>query len=476
MVETRGMKRPYASISDEEEELEEGSESRSDSETDTEALETSDSSSCDDDGDDEGDESDDDQEDEESSDFDEDESIRKREKNDLQELTLYECKSYLRKHGLRLSGTKAECVRRIREHRRMKDENAEALYPRSSFAINCTGDVCKGDTVLFRRKVYKKSDKGTRRGSFLGTITGRVVKESYGATKQQHTFTIEVLWSKGIKKLPPLVPILVKGRKLYKFKTFRQEWKDETKRLKVLAEKHKRGAEARLVRAMRTTKHACLKNIGVKRQKYSHPPKPSQTGKKAEPKKARHGDGCGKSPMNHIKPNNRCQDAPPAAITNLKMSSNTIPQSSNKHQNLAHPNKIGDQAIHTHNFPSHNLHQSQMHFTHPNNNGPPTTLAYNFPPQNLHQSPMQLHHQWNATFPFPSHIAGSAPSAVGIPHFMPNANSSVMPLLQCQVVNPGPYSHSAYSHPSLVIEPRNLNSSPQLMNIYALSNLFSLGK
>ena len=33
---------------------------------------------------------------------------------------------------------------------------------------------------------------------------------------------IEVLWSKGIKKLPPLVPILVKGRKLYKFMTFRQ--------------------------------------------------------------------------------------------------------------------------------------------------------------------------------------------------------------------------------------------------------------
>lgn len=84
---------------------------------------------------------------------------------------------------------------------RIKDGNAEALYPRSSFTINCTGkvsfscvfcvyyfvcleiplflftisllllwffilmlaflfhlagDVCKGDTVLFTQKVYKK--------------------------------------------------------------------------------------------------------------------------------------------------------------------------------------------------------------------------------------------------------------------------------------------------------------------------------
>ncbi|XP_028070810.1 splicing factor YJU2-like isoform X1 [Camellia sinensis] len=65
--------------------------------------------------------------------------------------------------------------------RRIKDGNAETLYPRSSFAINCTGDVCKGDVVLFTQKVYKKFGKRT--------IAGRVVKESYGAAKQQHTFT-----------------------------------------------------------------------------------------------------------------------------------------------------------------------------------------------------------------------------------------------------------------------------------------------
>ncbi|CAA3032777.1 Hypothetical predicted protein, partial [Olea europaea subsp. europaea] len=39
-----------------------------------------------------------------------------RERNDLQELNLVECKAYLRRHGLRLSGTKAECIERIKEH------------------------------------------------------------------------------------------------------------------------------------------------------------------------------------------------------------------------------------------------------------------------------------------------------------------------------------------------------------------------
>ncbi|VFQ58389.1 unnamed protein product [Cuscuta campestris] len=89
-------------------------------------------------------------------------------KGDLQDLKLVECKAYLRKNGLRLSGTKDECIERIMEHRRypiyvlslllirIKDGKGETFYPRSSFNINCTGDVCKGDVVLFTQKVYKK--------------------------------------------------------------------------------------------------------------------------------------------------------------------------------------------------------------------------------------------------------------------------------------------------------------------------------
>ncbi|CAH9054028.1 unnamed protein product [Cuscuta epithymum] len=174
-------------------------------------------------------------------------------KGELEDLKLVECKAYLRKHGLRLSGTKEQCVERIMEHWRIKDGKGETFYPRSSFNIDCTGDVCKGDVVLFTQKVYKKFDKITRSGKVSGkrTIAGRIVKESYGAAKQQHTFTVEVLWSQGFKKLPPLFPLLVKGRNLYKLKTFRQRWKNEKERLGVLSEKHRRGAAARLVRETR---------------------------------------------------------------------------------------------------------------------------------------------------------------------------------------------------------------------------------
>ncbi|KAL4196585.1 hypothetical protein AMTRI_Chr04g246880 [Amborella trichopoda] len=145
---------------------------------------------------------------------------------DLDVLKLEECKAYLRKHGLRLTGTKAVCMERILEHWRIKDGNGQELYPRSSFVINCRGDVCTGDVVLFTQRIYEKFDKirsgGAERPIGHRTVAGRVVKESYGAHKQQHTFTVEVLWSTGLKRLPPLFPLLVKGRNLYRLKTFRQ--------------------------------------------------------------------------------------------------------------------------------------------------------------------------------------------------------------------------------------------------------------
>ncbi|KAI5439230.1 hypothetical protein KIW84_024857 [Lathyrus oleraceus] len=181
---------------------------------------------------------------------------------DVDSLKLNECKAYLRKHGLRLAGNRAVCIARVKEHWRLIHESGYTLYPRSSFNINCTGDVCMGDVVLFKQKVYEKFSKMTRHGRVIGnrTVAGRVVKESYGAAKQQHTFTVEVLWSSGARKLPPLSPLLVKGRNLYKQKTYRQRWKNEADRVKVLSEKHRRGAEARFVRASKQKKKSCYAN------------------------------------------------------------------------------------------------------------------------------------------------------------------------------------------------------------------------
>lgn len=60
---------------------------------------------------------------------------------DIDSLKLNECKAYLRKHGLRLTGNRAVCIARIKEHWRLKHGSGYTLYPRSSFNINCTGEL-----------------------------------------------------------------------------------------------------------------------------------------------------------------------------------------------------------------------------------------------------------------------------------------------------------------------------------------------
>ncbi|PON43977.1 SAP domain containing protein [Parasponia andersonii] len=258
MAQRKG-KRPYDSLSSS------SPSSSSDEEDEADQADTTDGDGGDDDYDEEEWEDSDQDEADDSGDADDESLCNKvirllklKEHDELDSLKLKDCKAYLRKYGLRVAGTKSVCLQRIKEHWRLKDGNGEVLYPSSSFVINCTGDVCKGDVVLFTQKVYERFDKVTKHGKVLGkrTVAGRVVKESYGAAKQQHTFTVrllikvEVLWSKGIKKLTLLYPLLVKGRNLYKMRTFRQRWSNEAVRLNVLAEKHKRGAVARLERMM----------------------------------------------------------------------------------------------------------------------------------------------------------------------------------------------------------------------------------
>nr|GEU41330.1 putative reverse transcriptase domain-containing protein [Tanacetum cinerariifolium] len=131
--------------------------------------------------------------------------------NNSDELSAFEIKSFLRKHGMRLSETKEECMERIKEHERLKD-------------------------------VGTKHKEGNKNSGYK-TIAGRIVIESYGASCQQHTFTVEVLWSK------------------------RQLWESEAKRLIVLGEKHIRGDAARLKRKLRQTGFASSNDRGRKCQK-----------------------------------------------------------------------------------------------------------------------------------------------------------------------------------------------------------------
>ncbi|PON93468.1 Zinc finger CCCH-type domain containing protein [Trema orientale] len=173
----------------------------------------------------------------------------------LEKLKVDQCKVYLRKNGLRLTGNKGTLLQRIKEHLEISNGGGEKKYPVSSFSLNCKGDACTGDVVLFEQKVYDMFNIASRSASGppCGTriVAGRIVNESYGAAKQQHTFTIEVLWSKGEKPLPPLHPLLIKGRNLYRLKTLRQKWENEEERQKILLEKHSRGCLARSDREAR---------------------------------------------------------------------------------------------------------------------------------------------------------------------------------------------------------------------------------
>ncbi|GJN20485.1 hypothetical protein PR202_gb07868 [Eleusine coracana subsp. coracana] len=172
---------------------------------------------------------------------------------ELEKLKVYQCKSYLRMHKLRLTGKKEVLLNRIRDHIEVKNAGEEK-YPVSSFVLNCKGDACKGDVVMFEQNIYRRKKGAPREVKHLcgqRTNAGRIIKESYGTAKQQHTFTIEILWSKGYKPWSPLHPLLIKGRNLYKEKTMRQPWTDEEERNTVLKEKHARGFVARKSRASR---------------------------------------------------------------------------------------------------------------------------------------------------------------------------------------------------------------------------------
>ncbi|KAK4839564.1 hypothetical protein QYF36_022843 [Acer negundo] len=177
------------------------------------------------------------------------------ENGDVEKLKVEQCKVYLRKNGLRLTGNKSTLIQRIMEHLQISNGEGEKKYPVSSFVLNCKGDACTGDVVMFEQNVYEMFNIASRSASGppcgKRIVAGRIVKESYGAAKQQHTFTIEVVWSKGEKPLPPLHPLLIKGRNLYRLETRRQRWEDEGERHKVLMEKHARGSHARSDRETR---------------------------------------------------------------------------------------------------------------------------------------------------------------------------------------------------------------------------------
>lgn len=124
--------------------------------------------------------------------------------------------------------------------------------PTDPFSIDCTGDVVIGDHVRFKETVFQgpRHRKPTAVGS--RTIEARVVADSYGSAKQQHTFSLEVTRADGFEAPAPGTRLLRKGRNVYRHGCWRRPWSDEGRRRLALREKHRRGDRARADRQART--------------------------------------------------------------------------------------------------------------------------------------------------------------------------------------------------------------------------------
>ena len=131
-------------------------------------------------------------------------------------------------------------------------EDAMTL-PTGDFTIPCTGDAVTGDKVRFTEAVFA----GSRRNpTFVGTrtIEAEITRDSYGADKQQHTFSMTVIAADGEQAPDSGARIRRKGRNLYRNGTYRAAWADEEQRLAAVAEKHGRGDAARADRQQRKEK------------------------------------------------------------------------------------------------------------------------------------------------------------------------------------------------------------------------------
>ena len=120
--------------------------------------------------------------------------------------------------------------------------NTESNYRGDEiYSIQCTGDAVVGDDVCFERATF---DGSFRKPKFAGfeKIAGKIIKDSYGKDKQQHTFTLHLVDNS---------IICIKGRNLYREGTWRKPWEDESKRQIQLDEKHERGNDARRERSER---------------------------------------------------------------------------------------------------------------------------------------------------------------------------------------------------------------------------------
>ena len=134
--------------------------------------------------------------------------------------------------------------------RQKKGRKAMTIKRIKSYSIGCTGDAVAGDEILFSESVFGGS---YRRPVHIGErrIAAKIVKESYGAGKQQHTVSLVVIGADGVDAPKSGAKMRRKARNIYRNGTRRRPWEDESARDAAADEKHRRGDAARMVRDMR---------------------------------------------------------------------------------------------------------------------------------------------------------------------------------------------------------------------------------
>uniref|UniRef100_A0A0D3A409 Uncharacterized protein n=1 Tax=Brassica oleracea var. oleracea TaxID=109376 RepID=A0A0D3A409_BRAOL len=153
-----------------------------------------------------------------------------------------DCKAYLRKQFF---------IERILEHWRIRDGRGESLYPRSSSAIKLYEKMKASEDIMGRRTVAGK------RVRILWGEELSLARLLIKATVLLNTNTLSLLKSfgaRGCRNCLRCTLLLVKGRNLYGLLTLRQRWANEEDRVKILSEKHCRGAAAREVTRERKIK------------------------------------------------------------------------------------------------------------------------------------------------------------------------------------------------------------------------------
>lgn len=237
-------------------------------------------------------------------------------------------------------------------------------------------------------------------------------------------YKVEVLWSKGIKKLPPLFPLLVKGRNLYRLKTFRQRWNNEVERQIVLDEKHKRGRAARLVRAMKKSKKKLSANGRLNEGSF-------QTRQQAEPSKGKHAYGHKRDTFQkRAKYNNHHQEVPPSRQRNSKRNISSVVRSKTTWRNWKHEhlNVDIDPALHPHTY----IGEAPC----------PSKKEY---------------HHGSIQFQFSGHDMGSTSTMTKLPPLRPCTDPHMMTTFQHQGPNHTNGIYHVHSNPCYNPGRRNLN-------------------